>query len=38
VHANAKEKINDWWQTLGKILSDIAKGTLSQIMKDIKGY
>lgn len=38
VHANAKEKINDWWQTLGKILSDIAKGTLTTIMKDIKGY
>jgi len=38
VHANALEKINEWWATLGKILADIAKGTLTGIEKDIKGY
>lgn len=38
VHANALDKIGEWWNCLGKILADIAKGTLSSIMKEIKGY
>lgn len=38
VHANAIEKIGEWWNTLGKILADIAKGTLTQISKEIRAY
>jgi len=38
VHQNAVEKIQEWWSSLGKILAEIAKGTLSEIMKQIKGY
>lgn len=38
VHANALEKIGEWWGVLGKILSDIAKGTLTAIIKEIRGY
>lgn len=38
VHANALEKIGEWWNVLGKILVDIAKGTLAVIVKEIKGY
>ena len=38
VHTNALEKIGEWWNVLGKILADIAKGTLTAIIKEIKGY
>jgi len=38
VHSNALEKIGEWWNVLGKILADIAKGTLTAIIKEIKGY
>lgn len=38
VHTNALEKIGEWWNVLGKILADIAKGTLTAIQKEIKGY
>lgn len=38
VKQDANAKINEWWECLGKILSDIAKGTLNSIIKDIKGY
>jgi dynein heavy chain len=38
VHTNALEKIGEWWNVLGKILADIAKGTLTAIMKEINGY
>jgi len=38
VHNNGNEKINEWWSALGKILNDIAKGTLTSIQKEIKGY
>jgi len=38
VHANALEKIGEWWNVLGKILVDIAKGNLAVIVKEIKGY
>jgi len=31
VHNNGNEKINEWWSALGKILNDIAKGTLTSI-------
>ena len=38
VHLNALEVYATWWNTLGKILGDIAKGTLTGIMKEINGY
>lgn len=38
VHANATEKIAEWRNVLGRILNDIAKGTLTAIIKEIKSY
>ena len=38
MHASALDRINDWWSALGKILADIAKNTLTGIMKEIKNY
>lgn len=38
VHVNATEKIAEWRNVLGRILNDIAKGTLTAIIKEIKAY
>jgi len=32
------DKIGEWWNVLGKILADIAKQTLTTIVKEIKNY
>lgn len=38
VYSNALDKVGEWWNVLGKILADIAKQTLSAIVKEIKTY
>ena len=38
VYSNALDKVGEWWNVLGKILADIAKQTLSTIVKEIKNY
>jgi len=38
VYSNALDKVGEWWNVLGKILADIAKQTLTTIVKEIKNY
>lgn len=38
MYSNALDKVGEWWNVLGKILADIAKQTLTAIVKEIKTY